>query len=177
MEKGDSTHMKNYKHAYDHNGVVGLKIKKLPYTDPPPKCERNGKKCGHCRPCTGFGGGYFCHYSLDTDRLKGRVEGDICPYYTDKRCFTTDNFKVIRDKTMPVPREISARIKYIRKQRGEIQADLAKAIGTVPNRISQWETGSKKPSAGNIIKLCQHYNVSADWLLGLSDYQSIGGKS
>ena len=177
MEKSESTHMKKYKHDYDHNGVVGLKIKKLPYTDPPPKCTRNGKKCGHCRPFMGFGGGYFCHYSLDTDRLKGRVEGDICPYYTDKRCFTTDNFKVIRDKTMPVPREISARIKYIRKQRGEIQADLAKAIGTVPNRISQWETGSKKPSAGNIIKLCQHYNVSADWLLGLSDYQSIGGKS
>ena len=134
--------MKNYKHAYDHNGVVGLKIKKLPYTDPPPKCERNGKKCGHCRPFTGFGGGYFCHYSLDTDMLKGKVEGDICPYYTDKRCFTG-------------------------------QADLSKAIGTAPCLISQWETGSRKPSAGNIIKLCQHYNISADWLLGLSDYQSI----
>ena len=88
MEKGESTHMKKYKHDYDHNGVVGLKIKKLPYTDPPPKCTRNGKKCGHCRPFMGFGGGYFCHYSLDTDRLKGRVEGDMCPHYTEKKCLT-----------------------------------------------------------------------------------------
>ena len=168
--------MKKYKHDYNHNGVVGLKIKKLPYTDPPPKCERNGKICGHCRPFTGFGGGYFCHYSLDTDELKGKVEGDICPHYTEKRCLAINNFQVIRDKTKPVPRELSARIKYIRKQRGERQADLSKAIGTVPNRISQWETGSRKPSAGNIIKLCQHYNVSADWLLGLSD-NFFGGKS
>ena len=177
MEKGESTHMKKYKHDYDHKGVVGLKIKKLPYTPAPPKCERNGKICGHCREFTGFGGGYFCHYSLDTDRLKGRVEGDMCPYYTEERCFTMNNYQVVRDKTKPVPREISARIKYLRKQRGESQADLSKAIGIAQCLISQWETGSRKPSAGNIIKLCQHYNGSADWLLGLSDYQSIGGKS
>ena len=175
MEKGESRGkaVKKYKHDYDHNGVVGLKIKKLPYTDPPPKCERNGKRCGHCRPFTGFGGGYFCHYSLDTDRLKGKVEGDICPYYTEKRCFTMNNFQVVRDKTKPVPREFSTRIKYIRKQRGERQADFAKAIGISQNMISHWEIGRCEPSANNIIKLCQHYNVSADWLLGLSDYQSI----
>lgn len=177
MEKSESTHMKKYKHDYDHKGVVGLKIKKLPYTPAPPKCERNGKICGHCRPFTGFGGGYFCHYSLDTDRLKGRVEGDICPHYTEKRCLTMNNYQVIRDQTKPVPREISARIKYLRKQRGESQADLSKAIGIAQSLISHWEIRDLKPSAGSIIKLCQHYNVSADWLLGLSDYQSIGGKS
>lgn len=110
MEKGESTHMKKYKHDYDHNGVVGLKIKKLPYTEPPPKCERNGKKCGHCRPFMGFGGGYFCHYSLDTDRLKGRVEGDICPHYTEKRCLTMNNYQEarrnendLRAEAAPVP--------------------------------------------------------------------------
>ena len=177
MEEGKSRHMKKYKHDYDHKGVVGLKIKKLPYTEPPPKCERNGKICGHCRPFMGFGGGYFCHYSLDTDRLKGRVEGDMCPHYTEKKCLTMNNYQVVRDKTKPVPREISARIKYLRKQRGESQADLSKAIGIAQCLISHWEIRDLKPSAGNIIKLCQHYNVSADWLLGLSDYQSIGGKS
>lgn len=173
MEKGESRYMKKYKHDYDHNGVVGLKIKKLPYTDPPPKCERNGKICGHCRPFTGFGGGYFCHYSLDTDMLKGKVEGDICPHYTEKKCLTMNNYQAVRDKTKPVSREISARIKYLRNQRGERQADLSKAIGTAQSLISHWEIRDLKPSAGNIIKLCQHYNVSADWLLGLSNYQSI----
>ena len=173
MEKSESTHMKKYKHDYDHKGVVGLKIKKLPYTDPPPKCTRNGKICGHCRPFTGFGGGYFCHYSLDTDRLKGRVEGDMCPHYTEKKCLTMNNYQVIRDQTKPVPREISARIKYLRNQRKEKQCTLAKAIGTSSGLISNWELGNRKPGADSIIKLCNHFNVSADWLLGLSDYQSI----
>lgn len=168
--------MKQYRPRDNHNGKSGLKIKHFSFTPAPDKCRRGKKLCGHCKPFKGFGGGYFCHYSVDTGKLRGKVEGDICLYYTEKRCLTMNNFQVVRDKTKPVPRELSARIKYIRKQRGEGQADLSKAIGTSQNLISRWEIGRFEPSAGNIIKLCQHYNVSADWLLGLSDKVS-GGKS
>jgi len=49
------------------------------------------------------------------------------------------------------------------------QSDLAKATGLQPAAISHFETGNRRPSAHNIIRLALALHVSADWLLGLSD--------
>ena len=61
------------------------------------------------------------------------------------------------------------RVKKLRKARGEQQKDLAKAIGATQASISDIENGQKTTSFDKLAAICQHYNVSADYLLGLID--------
>lgn len=64
---------------------------------------------------------------------------------------------------------IAKRILEIRNLEGENQKELALAIGVAQSAISQWEKGINEPKANYIVKICKHYKVSADYLLGLSD--------
>lgn len=43
----------------------------------------------------------------------------------------------------------------------------------VKSSISAYEKGSKYPSIEVIIKLCNYFSVSSDYLLGLSDTKEI----
>ena len=68
------------------------------------------------------------------------------------------------------------RVKKLRKARGEQQKELAEAIGATQATISDIENGRKATSFGrrttsfeNLASICTHYNVSADYLLGLID--------
>lgn len=49
------------------------------------------------------------------------------------------------------------------------QADLAEETGLKPSAISHFETGKRKPSYWNIIKLARALMCSSDYLLGLRD--------
>lgn len=64
---------------------------------------------------------------------------------------------------------ISARIKQLRTERGISQPDLAKALKVSNGTISFWENGVNEPKATYIIRLCQFFEVSANYLLGLED--------
>ncbi len=61
------------------------------------------------------------------------------------------------------------RLKKLRKERGEQQKDLASAIGLSQTQISTIESGKQGTSFDKLAAICQHYNVSADYLLGLID--------
>ena len=61
------------------------------------------------------------------------------------------------------------RVRKLRKARGEQQKDLADAIGATPATISDIENGRRATSFDKLAAICQHYNVSADYLLGLID--------
>ncbi len=61
------------------------------------------------------------------------------------------------------------RLKKLRKERGEQQVDLAAAIGIAQTQISAIENGKQGTSFDKLAAICQHYNVSADYLLGLID--------
>ncbi len=61
------------------------------------------------------------------------------------------------------------RLKKLRKARGEQQVDLAAAIGIAQTQISAIENGKQGTSFDKLAAICQHYNVSADYLLGLTD--------
>lgn len=61
------------------------------------------------------------------------------------------------------------RVKKLRKARKEQQADLADAIGVKQSTISDIENGRRATSFDKLAAICQHYNVSADYLLGLID--------
>ena len=47
--------------------------------------------------------------------------------------------------------------------------DLAEAIGVSQAAISDIENGRRTTSFENLASICTHYNVSADYLLGLID--------
>lgn len=49
----------------------------------------------------------------------------------------------------------------------ETQRELAKAIGWHYVQIAEYEKGKHTPSINYIIAFCQHYHVSADYILGL----------
>ncbi len=59
------------------------------------------------------------------------------------------------------------RVKKLRKARKEQQVDLADAIGVKQSTISDIENGRRTTSFDKLAAICQHYNVSADYLLGL----------
>ena len=61
------------------------------------------------------------------------------------------------------------RVKKLRKAHGEQQKELAEAIGATQATISDIENGRKVTSFDRLAEICKHYNVSADYLLGLID--------
>lgn len=64
-------------------------------------------------------------------------------------------------------------IKELREQANESQEQLANALNA-PNRetIARWENGSRDLKREHIIAIAQHFNVSSDYLLGLSEVKS-----
>ncbi len=55
----------------------------------------------------------------------------------------------------------------VRTDHDETQRDLAKALGWHQVQIARYETGANTPPINYIIAFCQHYHVSADYILGL----------
>lgn len=61
------------------------------------------------------------------------------------------------------------RLKELRKSKNLTQQELAEKIDLVKSSISAYEKCSKYPSIEVLIKLCNYFSVSSDYLLGLSD--------
>lgn len=61
------------------------------------------------------------------------------------------------------------RLMALRKSKGEKQPDLAEVLGVSVPQISEMERGNKGTTMEKLFLLCQHYQVSADYLLGLTD--------
>ncbi len=54
------------------------------------------------------------------------------------------------------------------------QEAVGKHIGMSQRKISRLETGSINPTPDEIVTLCKFYNVSADYLLGITNtYKEI----
>ncbi len=63
----------------------------------------------------------------------------------------------------------SERLKELRLEKGLTQKKLGEIIGTTYSAISYWENGTNEPKISYVIALCKYFNVTADYLLGLSD--------
>lgn len=61
------------------------------------------------------------------------------------------------------------RISQLRKEHNETQPTLAELLGVGKSQISEIENGNHTTSAERIVLICEHYHVSADYLLGLTD--------
>ncbi|MBD5169090.1 MAG: helix-turn-helix transcriptional regulator [Oscillibacter sp.] len=65
--------------------------------------------------------------------------------------------------------QFGQRILKIRKQNHETQTDLAQVIASGKSHISEMEKGRMTTTIEKLALICEHYKVSADYLLGLSD--------
>ena len=61
------------------------------------------------------------------------------------------------------------RLRALRKDAGLSQKEFAKLFGAAQNTVSQWETGSRSIDGETLCKLSAYFDVSVDYLLGLSD--------
>lgn len=61
------------------------------------------------------------------------------------------------------------RLKTLRLSQNLTLEQLAKELGVVKQTIGNWETGIRAPSLEASITLAEYFNVSLDYLVGLSD--------
>ncbi len=61
------------------------------------------------------------------------------------------------------------RLKALRVNNDEMQADLASVLQVDKSMISLWETGKNYPEVKKLIEIAYHYNVSTDYLLGITE--------
>lgn len=64
---------------------------------------------------------------------------------------------------------MSERLKWLRKSKGLNQEELGNLIGVTKQRISQTESGRHSLSIEVLIKLCDFYECSIDYVLGRTD--------
>lgn len=61
------------------------------------------------------------------------------------------------------------RLKYLRTEKGIGQNLLAEQLQLSNASVSYWETGKQIPSAEVVFKLAMFFNVSADYILGITN--------
>lgn len=59
-------------------------------------------------------------------------------------------------------------LKELREDRDLMQADIAAVLGTTQQVYSRYEKGVNELPLYRLKKLCEYYQVSADYILGLS---------
>lgn len=68
---------------------------------------------------------------------------------------------------------IAEKIKILRKKYNLTQTDIAKKLGITRSSVNAWEMGISIPSTQYIVELAQLFNVSSDYLLGISKTSTI----
>ena len=68
-----------------------------------------------------------------------------------------------------VNKNLYKRLKDMREDHDLSQKDVAQLLGTNQQQISRWETGTQMMGVDKYVILARYYNVSVDYLLGLTD--------
>lgn len=61
------------------------------------------------------------------------------------------------------------RLRIARKAAGEKQEELGLFLGIRKSQVSELERGTASTTLERLSLICEHYNISADYLLGLTD--------
>ena len=64
---------------------------------------------------------------------------------------------------------LAERLKELREEKRLSQNELAKAVGLGQSSIAHWEKPDRIPNAEAVAILAKYFQVSADYLLGLSN--------
>ena len=66
------------------------------------------------------------------------------------------------------------RIKNLRIDSDKSQREIAEILGTEQSYYAKYENGKRPLPIDRLKKLCEYYNVSADYILGLSENLPYG---
>lgn len=61
------------------------------------------------------------------------------------------------------------RLKNLRDTKGQTQGEVGKAVGKSRESVSKYEIGEREPDTEVIAAIAKHFNVSADYILGITD--------
>ena len=61
------------------------------------------------------------------------------------------------------------RLRAIREDHDDTQAKIGKLLNKSQQGYSHIESGRAELKIEDLVKLCRHYNLSADYVIGLSD--------
>lgn len=59
------------------------------------------------------------------------------------------------------------KLRELRIQEGLTQKELAEKIGSAQSAIHYWESDKQEPSISSLKKICDLFEISADYLLGI----------
>lgn len=68
---------------------------------------------------------------------------------------------------------LNEKIKNLRLSYRLNQVELGKALGVTKQCVSNWENDNIQPSVDMLVKIARYFNVSADYLLDLSEGKNI----
>lgn len=66
------------------------------------------------------------------------------------------------------------RLKTLRKEAGKTQQELAESINISKQTISNYESGFREPSIDILREISSHFNVSVDYIIGVSEMKNHG---
>ena len=69
--------------------------------------------------------------------------------------------------------EFAKRLTILQREKMLTQREMANKSGVKKSNITNWMCGKSMPNSENLIKLCKYFDVSADWLLGLSNFRKV----
>lgn len=73
--------------------------------------------------------------------------------------------------------KFNTRLKQLRLQHKLTQSDLADILGLKATAISNYESNRNEPSFDKLITLSEYFEVSCDYLLGITDsFLPVGGE-
>lgn len=64
---------------------------------------------------------------------------------------------------------LATRLIELKEKNNVLQKDIAKSVGLSLRSYQRYEYGERNPTSDVIIKLCDYFDVSADYLLGRTD--------
>ena len=70
---------------------------------------------------------------------------------------------------MRIPEKMNERIRYLRMQHGYTQQEIINVLGVGKSVYSMYESGERNISVEVITKLAKIYNVSTDFIIGLTN--------
>lgn len=66
-------------------------------------------------------------------------------------------------------KDFGIRLRQLRIGRNENQKVLAELLNVTVTQVSDMENGKVSTTLEKLVLICEHYNVSSDYLLGLKD--------
>ncbi len=70
--------------------------------------------------------------------------------------------------------EYAQKMRDLRIDHDKSQAQIAKILGTTKNQVGKYERGEQEMPIKHLITLCNYYEISADFILGLPKGRPYG---